>query len=142
MGFSGEYRHAIDAKGRLIVPSQLRSELGSTVHLSRWLDRCIGIWSEESWNKITAKLEEAGSSDFQTRRFVRQFMSSSVSEEIDKQGRVSIPQKLRDLAGISKDAVIIGSLTHVEVWDPERWDMQDSDEDGASFEELAAGLEF
>ncbi|MBK5229189.1 MAG: division/cell wall cluster transcriptional repressor MraZ [Actinobacteria bacterium] len=143
MDFTGEFRHSIDAKGRLIVPSSLREPLGRTVRLSRWLDNCIAVWSEEGWDRIVGQLQEQGRSNPKARRFVRQFTSSTSPEEIDKQGRVSVSQKLRDLAGIDKSTTVIGALDHVELWDPERWAQHEADTTpGESFDDLASGLDF
>lgn len=143
MDFTGEFRHSIDAKGRLIVPSSLREPLGRPVRLSRWLDNCIAVWSEEGWDRIVGQLQEQARSNPKTRRFVRQFTSSTSPEEIDKQGRVSVSQKLRDLAGIDKNTVVIGALDHVELWDPERWAQHEADTaPGESFDDLASGLDF
>jgi MraZ protein len=141
--FTGEFRHSIDAKGRLIVPSSLREKLGSDVRLSRWLDNCIAVWSEEGWGRIVEQLQEQARSKPNARRFVRQFTSSTSHEEIDKQGRVSVSQKLRDVAGIDKDTVVIGALDHVELWDPQRWAEHEADtSEGESFDDLASGLDF
>lgn len=143
MDFTGEFRHSIDAKGRLIVPSSLREPLGRNVRLSRWLDDCIAVWSGEGWDRIVGQLQEQARSNPKSRRFVRQFTSSTSPEEIDKQGRVSVSQKLRDLAGIDKNTVVIGALDHVELWDPERWAQHEADTvEGESFDDLASGLDF
>jgi MraZ protein len=143
LDFTGEFRHSIDAKGRLIVPSSLRERLGSDIHLSRWLDASIAIWSVEGWDKIVAQLESQARRDKNIRRFVRQFTSSASPEEIDKQGRVQVSQNLKQLAGIEKDIVVIGALDHVEIWDPQRWDEHVADtDDGQSFDDLASGLDF
>jgi MraZ protein len=127
----------------LIVPSSLREKLGSDVRLSRWLDNCVAVWSEEGWSRIVEQLQEQARSKPNARRFVRQFTSSTSHEEIDKQGRVSVSQKLRDVAGIDKDTVVIGALDHVELWDPQRWAEHEADtSEGESFDDLASGLDF
>lgn len=142
MEFTGEYRHTIDTKGRLIVPSPMREPLGGTVYLSRWMEDCIAIWSEEGWREITEKLRALPLSQPGTRRFVRWVMSSTHRDTVDKQGRITIPQKLRDIAAITRDAVVIGALSHAEIWDPSRLAEQDAMERTVGFEELAADLDF
>jgi MraZ protein len=140
--FTGEYRHTIDAKGRLIVPSPMRDALGGTVYLCRWMEECIAMWSEEGWEEITTKLRALPMSQPGSRRFVRWVMSSAHRDEVDKQGRITVPQKLRDIAGITRDATVIGALGHAEIWDPARLRDQDAMEQTVGFEELAADLDF
>lgn len=142
MSLMGEFRHSVDAKGRLIVPARMRDELGDTVVLSRWLDGCIAIWSQQSWAEIVAQLRAQGSADPRARDFRRSVTSSAFEEDVDRQGRVLISPKLRELAGIAKDAVIIGDIDHVEVWAPESWDGKQAEVGEGRFEELASNLNF
>jgi MraZ protein len=138
----GEFRHAIDAKGRLIVPSRMRDELGHTVVLSRWLEGCISIRSQEGWSEIVGVLKAQGTSNSQARMFRRTVMASAFEEELDRQGRVLIPPKLRDIAGITKEAVVVGDIDHVEVWSPDSWEARQADVGEGQLEELAEGLNF
>ncbi len=143
MEFTGQFRHSIDAKGRLIVPSSIREQMGSTVRLSRWPDGCIAVWSQDGWTRIVAALQEQARSNPAARRFVRIFTASTSTEDIDKQGRVSVPPNLREHAGIDKDTVVLGALDHVEIWDPRRWADHEADSsEGESFDDLAASLTF
>lgn len=138
----GEFRHSVDAKGRLIVPSRMREELGERVVLSRWLEDCIAIWSQDSWAEIVGMLRAQGSSSQDARMFRRLVMASAFEEELDRQGRVLIAPKLRDIAGISKDAVVAGDIDHVEVWSPENWEARQAEVAEGRLEELAEGLNF
>lgn len=141
--FTGEFRHAIDAKGRLIVPARLRPGLdGDPIVLTRWLDNCIAVWSAAGWDRIEARLREQGSSSPAARSFVRVVAASAHRDEIDKQGRISVPQHLRELAGIDRDVVVIGALDHAEIWAPQRWDEQQQQVEEGRLEELAAELNF
>lgn len=144
MSFTGEFRHTLDAKGRLIVPSRMRDELtGGVVHLTRWMDSCVAIWSEAGWQEIEAKLAAQPMSDENARRFVRMVFASHHEDEVDKQGRITVPQHLRELADITRDVVVTGAGTHGEVWSPERWEAQQVAGADGGFEELAAqGLNF
>lgn len=143
MSFTGEFRHTIDAKGRLIVPARMRDELsGEKVWLTRWLDGCIAIWSDEGWEEIKALLRSQGSSNPKARDFVRAVTASASPDQIDKQGRIMVPQQLRDRAGITRDAVVVGVLNHGEIWDPERWEARDAEVDESRLAELAEGLDF
>jgi MraZ protein len=143
LSFTGEFRHTIDAKGRLIVPSRMRDELAEgQVVLTRWLDDCIAIWSQEGWLEMETKLREAGSSSKDARNFVRHVSSSAFMDEVDKQGRITVPQRLRDLAAISRDAVVIGALNRGEIWNPDRWAEQQGSVEEGRLEELAENLNF
>jgi MraZ protein len=120
--FLGEYRHSIDAKGRLIVPSRLRPPLaGDNVVLSYWLDGGIALWSAEGWEGIVDNLRAQGRGS-SARSIVRRVASSAYEDEIDSQGRITVPPQLRQEAGIDRDVVVIGVLDHAEIWAPEKYD--------------------
>ena len=143
MSFTGEFRHTIDAKGRLIVPSRMRDELsGGVIVLTRWLEDCIAVWSQQGWQEMESKLREAGSSSRDARNFVRHVTASAHPDEVDKQGRISVPQRLRDIAGITREVVVIGALNRGELWSPERWDQEKQSVDETRLAELAEGLNF
>ena len=141
MSFTGEFRHTVDVKGRLIVPSRMRDALsGDQVVLTRWLEDCIAMWSQEGWEQIQANLVAAGSLSPEARKFVRQVSSSVHIDEVDKQGRITVPQRLRDLAGIEREVVVIGALNRGEIWSPERWEQQRDEVDEAQFSALAQAM--
>ena len=125
MALIGEYRHTIDVKGRLIVPSRLREDFeDDKVMLSRYGrgDR-IAMWSKAGWEEYEAfLLEQRRGSDRNTEIFVGRVLASAFPEHIDKQGRILVPQPLRDYAGVQRDVVVTGQATHVEIWDAARWD--------------------
>lgn len=142
LNFTGEYRHTIDAKGRLIVPSRLREEFsGDRVTLSRWMGNCIAMWSEEGWRKIASALMEQGSANPSARAFVRTMAASAHTDLIDKQGRINVPVHLRDFAGITRECVVTGALDHGEIWNPDRWRDQVETVAG-DLDELASQLNF
>lgn len=125
-GFTGEYRHTIDAKGRLIVPSRLRADFpGDVVVLSVWPDGCISMWSEEGWVELRKQLLEQQSSDEELRSVVRAIAASAHTDQIDRQGRIGVPPKLRDFADITRDVVVVGNFNHGEIWNPDRWAPQE-----------------
>ncbi len=141
LNFTGEYRHTIDAKGRLIVPSRLREEFtGDRVILSRWMGNCIAMWSEEGWRKIASALMEQGSANPSARAFVRTMAAGAHTDEIDKQGRINVPAHLRDYSGITRECVVTGALDHGEIWSPERWDQVEAS--AGDLDELAQQLNF
>ncbi|CAN5686368.1 division/cell wall cluster transcriptional repressor MraZ [soil metagenome] len=142
MSFTGEFRHAIDGKGRLIVPARLRDAVGDRVVLTRWMDECIALWSEPGWGEVDASLRALGRSNRQARALVRTISASAHADAVDRQGRVSVPQHLRDFAAITRDAVVIGALDHGEIWSPERWEREQGQVDEGRLDELAQGLSF
>lgn len=143
LSFTGEFRHAIDEKGRLTVPSRLRNELDDDrVVLARWLDGCIGMWSGEGWRDLEARLRELARSDPAARTVIRTIAASAHQDEVDRQGRINVPVQLRAQAGIGREVVIAGALDHAELWSPERWDEQQAGVEEARLDELVQRLNF
>jgi MraZ protein len=142
VSFTGEFRHTMDAKGRLIVPSRMRDEFtGDTVVLTSWLDGCVAMWSQEGWTELERKLRELGESDANTRFFQRVVAASANPDEIDRQGRINVAEPLRRYAGLERDVVVVGVFNRGEIWAPERWaEVQASGE--GRMEELVQGLNF
>jgi len=120
--FIGEYQNSIDPKGRIIVPSKFRDELGYKFILTKGLDNCLYIYPMDEWNKFQDKLTDLPVTNKDARAFVRFFFSSAVECETDKQGRLTIPQNLREHARIDKDLVTIGVLSKIEIWSKREWD--------------------
>lgn len=133
--FIGEYQHSIDAKGRIIIPSKFRDELGLKFILTKGLDNCLFIFSREEWKKFEDKLVNLPVASKDARAFVRYFFSSAVECEIDKQGRLTIPQNLKDHAKIEKDLVTIGVMSRIEIWSRQEW--QNYGDDNLSYDEIA-----
>jgi len=120
--FTGEYQHSLDAKGRIILPSRIRSQLESGLVLSRGLDRCLWVWSQADWNEWASGLQaQQRSGDPRFREFLRFAFSGAHEDRLDKQGRVTVPEHLRDWAGLERDITVIGTGLRVEVWNRERW---------------------
>jgi MraZ protein len=123
----GEYRHNVDEKKRLVIPSKFRSELGDKFILTRGLDKCLFIYSEEEWNKINDKLKALPFTQKDARNFNRFFLSGATVCEIDQAGRISITSPLVEYAGITKECVIIGVGDRLEIWSKESWESFMSD---------------
>lgn len=134
--FIGEYQHSIDAKGRIIVPSKFREELGSNFILTKGLDDCLFIYSMNEWKNFEDKLKNLPVASKEARAFVRHFFSGAVECEIDKQGRLTIPQNLREHAKIDKELVTIGVLTRVEIWSKQQWERYNEGAD-LSYDDIA-----
>ena len=120
--FMGEYHHSIDEKGRLIIPSKFRAELGESFVITRGLENCLFVYSLVEWNKIVDKLKSLPFTKKDARNFTRFFLSGATVCELDKQGRVNIQSSLQDFASLTKDCVIIGVNDRLEIWSKERWE--------------------
>ena len=135
----GEYRHNIDDKGRLIIPSKFRDELGPEFILTRGLDGCLFIYSMDKWNNIISKLEKLPFTKKDARTFMRFFLSSATVCCLDKQGRININISLINYAKIQKECTIIGVNDRLEIWASEKLDdILNSNID--NFSEIAEGL--
>lgn len=126
--FYGEYQHTVDPKGRVIVPSKFREGLGEKFIVTKGLDNCLFAYSSEEWSNLEAKLRSLPFTDKDVRAFVRFFFAGATECEVDKQGRILVPQNLREYAGLDKDIFIIGVSTRVEIWDKARWEGYNSDD--------------
>ena len=117
----GEYHNNLDLKGRVVIPSKLRESLGSLVILTRGLDNSLFLFSKEEWNLLTEKLKTLSFTDMESRNFLRFFYSSAITLELDKQGRILIPNYLKEFANLSKEVVLIGVLNRLEIWSLDNW---------------------
>ena len=115
----GEYHHSIDEKGRLIIPSKFRYDLGDEVIVTRGLDKCLFIYSKTEWEKIVKELASLPFTKRDARNFNRFFLSGASTSEFDKQGRINITSPLVHYANLTKNCVIIGVNERIEVWDEE-----------------------
>jgi MraZ protein len=137
--FMGEYSHTIDTKGRLIIPSKFREELGDEFVLTKGLDGCLSIYPMEQWKIFEKKLEALPLTNKNARDFVRFFLSGAIECEIDKQGRFLISGNLREYAKLEKEVVIIGVGTRLEIWNREKWRNYSSD-DNISADKIAENM--
>ena len=135
----GEYKHNLDTKGRIIVPSKFRELLDEQFVITRGLDRCLFAYTQDEWGRIEEKLKTLPLTKKDARKFTRLFFSGATDVEIDKQGRINIPQNLREYAGLSKDCTVIGVSSRIEIWDSAAWeDFYTESED--NFEDIAEDL--
>ncbi|MFZ1735520.1 MAG: division/cell wall cluster transcriptional repressor MraZ [Candidatus Moraniibacteriota bacterium] len=119
--FIGEYTHSIDAKKRLSLPSKVRSELGGRIVVTRGLDQCLFVYPVKTWETLAEKLGSMPIGEAGTRSFVRLMLAGAVDTEVDSQGRILIPDYLREYAGLSKDVIVAGLWNRLEVWDESKW---------------------
>ncbi|AUS09351.1 transcriptional regulator MraZ [Laceyella sacchari] len=137
--FMGEFRHNIDEKGRIIVPAKFREGLGDSFVITRGLDHCLFAYPQSEWKQLEQKLKTLPFTKADARKFTRFFFSGACEAELDKQGRVNIPNHLREFAQLTKECVIIGVSSRVEIWCKERWDeYYESSEE--SFNEIAESI--
>ncbi len=132
----GEYAHTIDAKGRLIIPARFREGLGDSFVVTKGLDNCLFVYPQQEWAALEQKLKSLPFTRADARAFVRFFFSGATECELDKQGRILIPANLRDYARLSKDVVVLGVSSRVEIWSRERWDEYNNSAE-EHFEEIA-----
>lgn len=138
--FTGEYHHSIDAKGRLIVPSKFREQLGNEFVVTKGLDGCLFVYSNEEWQRIENSFREKPLTSAEARKFMRFFFAGAANCEVDKQGRILLPANLREYAGIDKDVVSAGVLSRVEIWSEEKWQNANTYDDMDEFAEHMAEL--
>lgn len=135
----GEYEHSLDAKGRLIMPSKLREDIGEKFIITKGLDGCLFGFSKQEWTNFEEKLKTLPLTNKNARDFVRFFLSGATECEIDKQGRFLIVANLRQYASMGKEVVIIGVGTRIEIWNKQKWDSYNSEEN-ISADEIAENM--
>ena len=136
----GEYEHSLDAKGRLIMPAKLREDMGEKFIITTGLDGCLFGFSMPEWKQFEDKLKTLPITNKNARNFVRFFLSGATECELDKQGRFLIASKLRAVAALDKDVAIIGAGTRIEIWNKEKWEEHNSEEN-LSIEEIEKNME-
>lgn len=142
--FMGEYNHTIDTKGRLIVPSKFREALGDTFVVTKGLDGCLFVYDNQEWNAFEEKLKSLPITNKEARQFARFFLAGAAEVEVDKQGRILVPNILREFAQINKEVVLIGVASRIEIWSKERFEgitaFEDMDEIADHMAELGLGI--
>ena len=118
--FMGTYEHGLDAKGRVIIPAKLREDLGESFVVTLGLDGCLFAYPMNEWEGFIEKLKELPGTK-EARMLQRHFLANAAPCELDKQGRILVPQTLREFAGLEKDVILAGNLSRVEVWSKEKW---------------------
>lgn len=132
---TGQYQHNMDVKGRLSIPAKLREELGSVFYVTIGIDPCLTVHSDASWQKFLTKYNEM---PYSKARAMRVLMANAAKCEPDGQGRILLPQKLRQYAKLQKEVVIIGMGDRAEIWDAAAWNEMETALDPA---DLAAAME-
>ena len=117
----GEYKHTLDPKKRLSVPSKWRKDLGKKLIITRGLDNCLFVYPQKEWQKITEKVGQLPLGQADTRSFNRFFLSGAVEVEVDSVGRILVPDFLKDFAHLDSKVVLAGIHDRVEIWDEKQW---------------------
>jgi MraZ protein len=139
----GEYNHTLDQKDRFILPSKFRDKLKDLkkkqLCITRGLDGCLSLYSHDEWRELEQKLASLSFTKQQSRSFNRLLFSGATEVEADTQGRITVPEYLKEFAHIKREIIIIGVGNRIEIWDKERWSSF-YQENRKHFEEMAENL--
>jgi MraZ protein len=140
--FLGEFEHSIDEKGRVAVPSRFREDLGEGMVLTRGFDQCLQAFPRQVWQQLAQKVSSLSLGSPEARNLRRILFSNAAEVEVDRQGRILVPQNLREYAGLAEQVVITGMDTYFELWAADRWRavMEQLDTSGAGIAEQLAAL--
>lgn len=125
--FIGEYQHSIDPKKRMAIPSRFRGDLGNKVVITRGLDKCLFVYPMKVWEELAEKLGNLPMGESGTRSFVRLMLAGAVDVEIDKQGRVLIPDYLKEYGELDRNVVVVGLFNRIEIWSENKWNKYKSE---------------
>jgi len=137
--FVGQFSHTLDDKNRLVLPAKFRSQLSSTVYLSLDLDSCLSVYSEEEYQKKAERINSLDDFDKDSRALKRVFFANSSEGNLDKQGRLMVPDFLLRKAGVKKDVVVIGAFDHIQIFSSEVFSSKIPEEE-ANYENLASTI--
>ena len=136
----GRYEYTVDAKNRANFPPKFRVEMGETLYVTKWIDKCLVVYGEEQWQKLDSKFDDMPT--VQSKELLRILYGNVAEITPDKQGRILLPQYLKDHANIRKDIVVIGARTYAEIWDKAAYEENEKKNDFASIEQKLIDMEF
>lgn len=136
----GKHEHNLDAKGRVFIPAKIKEHLSDTFIMTKSVDSCIAVYSMDMWEKYVEKLSALPA--MKARGIQRFIFASAVEASVDSQGRVLIPQSLREYAGLEKEVIIIGNNDHAEIWNATRYDETAESQDPAEIANILMELGF
>jgi MraZ protein len=137
--FIGEFAHNLDSKGRVAVPVKFRNKLGAGAIITRGLDHCLFVLGNKEWEVLAQKLINLPLAQANSRAFVRLMLAGAMDVELDKQGRILVPDYLREYAGLKKQVVVAGLYNRIEIWDSQSWKQYKTKTESAS-DEIAEKL--
>jgi MraZ protein len=120
--FLGEYQHTLDPKGRVILPSTYRDELGAGLVMTVGLDHCLTVHPLADWQRVLEGLRSLRTTDRRERMFARMMTSSAHADALDRQGRVTVPARLREYASLERDVTVVGADSRLELWSTAAWE--------------------
>lgn len=127
--FLGEYQHSLDAKGRVILPAKYRDQLSSGAYVTKGRGGCLFVYTDQEFEDVAERVRETSKRGDRELQAARTFFAGAAPATPDKQGRVAIPQHLREFAGLDKDVVVAGVFSRIEIWDSQRWRERDREGD-------------
>ena len=140
--FVGSHTRQLDERGRFVLPSKIREKIEGEVHITRSLvDDCLLLYTDDEWKILEEQIRELPTTTNKAaKRFVQIVFGQAVSGEVDKQGRILLPAHLREFAELDKDVVLVGVGSRIEIWNKDKWEENNVDDDmdaiGASMESL------
>jgi len=117
----GQYEHTIDTKKRLALPVKFRGELGDKIIITRGVDGCLFVYTQQEWQSVSAKWSTLTISQTEARSFARMMLAGAMEVSLDKLGRILVPDYLKEYAGLNKNVVICGLSNRLEIWDANKW---------------------
>ena len=135
--FVGTFEHSLDDKGRVVLPSTFRVQMNDKGYLSQW-DKCLGLWTEDDFADVARRLTEKVRAGEAPQEAIRAFSANAHEVRPDTQGRITIPQRLREFAHLERDAVVIGAIDRIEIWDAGRWGDQSGMADDSLIQAVTA----
>ncbi len=127
--FLGTYEHSLDEKGRLVMPRKFRDQLEAGCVITKGQEDCLYVWPPDAWEREYERVSSLPTTDRRARKFSRSFFAGAVDVQLDKQGRIQIPEKLRVFAGMGKDTTVVGSGPRIEIWSTEVWESEEAEAD-------------
>jgi MraZ protein len=127
--FLGEYQHSLDAKGRVILPAKYRDQLSTGAYVTKGRGGCLFVYTDQEFEDVAERVRETSKRGDRELQAARTFFAGAAPATPDKQGRVAIPQHLREFAGLDKDVVVAGVFSRIEIWDSQRWRERDREGD-------------
>lgn len=118
----GRYKHTIDNKKRLALPSKFRGELGGKIIITKGIENCLVVYTEKEWEMFSQKLANLPISQIEARSFIRNILAGAMEIVLDKLGRILVPDYLKEYAGFKKNVVICGLSNRLEIWDEQKWE--------------------
>ena len=137
--FSGEHLYKIDNKKRLAIPAKFRNVLGKKAVITRGLDNCLFLYSAKEWEKLAKKLSQLPLTQADARGFARVMLAGAMEVNIDRLGRILVPDYLKKYAGLKKEAIVAGLYSRIEIWDSKKWSVYKQDKE-KNVEDIAERL--